>query len=701
MLTTFPEGIEVRADPTRPSPPSQFRQDIQGLRAIAVLIVVLNHLLGWPSGGFVGVDVFYVLSGYLITGLLLKEYRETGWISFRGFYARRIRRILPAAVLVLVATVAVAYLLWYAPRADQTLLDALAALFFVENWHLIRVGTDYLQARGPVSPVQQYWSLSVEEQFYVVWPWLILLVAGLASRRRKDVSQRFMASAIGAVIVVSFVWCVLVSHAYPNQGYFETVSRVWELAAGALLASVPALSASIGRRAGRVLTWAGLGLLVAATTLITPELSFPGPWAALPVLATTMIILGGSSGHQNRALSHPVASYIGDISYSLYLWHFPVIVFTLTVVERSPASIAFMVAAMAALSTLTYHFVEDPIRRSSWLRSWSRPLPRRNSQLVGAAVVAVGMIGCLAIQLLGPSSVINAATRRTPASAGSAVARDWSDPAVLSAEIVEAAQATAWPAGLHPSFETLSTADGAPAMDDVTGCRNNLDHVGRLHYCDRPGSGADARTVLVVGDSVAMSWMPAVETALPAWRVLGLGFANCPAVPVAVAASTSGCTRAQEEMRRYAAEVRPDVIVTASSQGVLTNLASGATGADAQQEWSQATSRFVAAHPASKVYVLGNPPQLQDQSTCLTRLAAPHDCDAALDEQFALKMQAEESAVVAGGATFVNTRDWFCTQEGTCPAMIDGVVLRVDRSHLTDAAARSYGSRLATSLAAI
>lgn len=172
-----------------------FRRDIQGLRALAVLLVVANHISGWPYGGFIGVDVFFVISGYLITSQLLREQRSTGWISISSFYARRLRRIVPVATLVAAVTVLASYLFWLAPRNLQTLLDGIASVLWVSNWHFAALGTDYLAPDEAVSPLQHYWSLSVEEQFYVVMPWAVIMLGALAIKFQKP--QRTIIFAFG------------------------------------------------------------------------------------------------------------------------------------------------------------------------------------------------------------------------------------------------------------------------------------------------------------------------------------------------------------------------------------------------------------------------------------------------------------------------------------------------------------------------
>ncbi len=188
----LPYPSELRSAPDDKNPPSEgdsptvnrgFRPDVEGLRALAVVAVIVDHLFDWPSGGFVGVDVFFVISGFLITGLLLKEYERTKTISFLDFYKRRVRRIMPAALLVLVVSTAVSFLVFNVVRAQASLWDAIWSALFVSNWHFASAGTDYFASDGPISPFRHYWSLSVEEQFYLVWPVLIFLVITFARRR--------------------------------------------------------------------------------------------------------------------------------------------------------------------------------------------------------------------------------------------------------------------------------------------------------------------------------------------------------------------------------------------------------------------------------------------------------------------------------------------------------------------------------------
>lgn len=376
---------------------------------IAVTVVILDHLCRWPSGGFVGVDVFFVISGFLITGLLLREHERTGTISFWGFYRRRIKRILPAATLVVIITVAASFLLLSTARSVQTALDGIWASLFAANWHFALGGTDYFQPDTAVSPLQHYWSLSVEEQFYFVWPWLMLLIFWFIAQRTKITrtgARRVVGATILAITAVSFAWSLWETASSPTWGYFSTWSRVWELGIGATIAVFAPVFVRIPPALRPVLGWVGLAGIVASLFIITPELPFPGPWAALPVAATALVIASGTGGTQRYMwpIMNPVSSYVGDVSYSLYLWHWPIIIlfgayFPLT----EPVPLAIAAVLIVVLSIASFHLVENPIRKSGWLephstrshhrgrRRWQAGLPVKLTAIGTTSVAAIAM----------------------------------------------------------------------------------------------------------------------------------------------------------------------------------------------------------------------------------------------------------------------------------------------------------------------
>ncbi|QEW04724.1 acyltransferase [Microbacterium lushaniae] len=342
-------------------------------------MVIATHVVGWPGGGFAGVDVFFVVSGFLITGLLLREVAETGRVSLREFFGRRIRRLMPAAVLVLLAVCVAAFFLFNRARADATWADAVAAALFVSNWRFAAEGTDYF-SEAAVSPLQHFWSLSVEEQFSLVWPVLVVVAVLLAPRDGRR--GRAGRAAVGAVALLvgaaSWGWAVAQTAAEPTVAYFSTTTRAWELAVGALLAVAAPALARIPAAVGGLLQWAGLAGVVWSCLVIDPSSAFPAPWAVLPVAATALVVAGGVGGDPRHRhlfpLTNPVSVWLGDVSYALYLWHFPVLVFAGVLLPAGDGTTAIVLVATAVLAVSTYYGVEQPLHRSPLLlRRAARP----------------------------------------------------------------------------------------------------------------------------------------------------------------------------------------------------------------------------------------------------------------------------------------------------------------------------------------
>lgn len=365
-----------------PAPVSRVRRDLQGLRAIAVVAVVATHLTGWPRGGFVGVDVFFVLSGFLVTGILLSDLRSEGTVRVGVFFARRAKRLLPAALLVLAIVVTAAFLVFSAVRAESTLRDALSAAGLVSNWRFGLEGRDYFAATD-VSPLQHFWSLSVEEQFSLAWPFVVLLaVVALPPAVRRGRGGRVVVGLVAAAIVVASGLAALAqTTADPSLAYFSTLPRAGELATGAILATAAPVLSRLPSVARGLLGWAGVGVIVAAFFVIDPADPFPAPGAALPVLGAALVIAGGIGGDPRHRhlfiLTNPLAVTIGDLSYSLYLWHLPVIVFAGVLLPTSPAATGITLLAVVVLTVATFLGVEQPLHRSPWggRRPQEQPAP--------------------------------------------------------------------------------------------------------------------------------------------------------------------------------------------------------------------------------------------------------------------------------------------------------------------------------------
>lgn len=337
-----------------------------------MLAVIGAHAAGWPRGGFAGVDVFFVISGFVITGMLLREQRETGRIRLARFYGRRARRLLPAALVTVGAVIGAAFALFGRARAEQVLWDGVSALLLVSNWRFTQQGTDYFHAGDAVSPLQNFWSLSVEEQFYLVWPGLLivsLLFVPAVARRGRAVAAVVGAWAV-VVIAASFGWALLQGASAPTAAYFSTATRAWEFALGALLAAGVPVLCRIPAAAAALLTWIGVAGVVASLLLIDPaSVGFPGPWAAAPTAATALALAGGVAASPQALFpwTNPLAVVVGNASYSLYLWHFPVVVFAAALLPASPWSLPLTLAIVAVVGFASYAIVEQPLRYAPFL----------------------------------------------------------------------------------------------------------------------------------------------------------------------------------------------------------------------------------------------------------------------------------------------------------------------------------------------
>jgi peptidoglycan/LPS O-acetylase OafA/YrhL len=368
----------------------RFRPDIEGLRAVAVVAVVLFHA-GVPGvgGGYIGVDVFFVISGFLITSLMAREVAATGGLSLLRFYGRRARRILPASALVLVTVVLAGYHWLGFLRGDEIAADGRWAALFASNFNFAAQGVDYLQSQSAPSPLQHFWSLAVEEQFYLVWPALVVLLIWLGLRHSTPL---VLTLAVAASLACSIV------QAGTTWSYFSPATRAWELGAGCLLALAADRLERIPPVVATALAGVGLGGIVVAALSYDDGTAVPGYAAVLPVVATVLVL----AGRGDAVLGVAPLRWLGQISYPLYLWHWPVLIIGEQAFGPLPARTRVgLVLLSVALAIVTYVFVENPIRRS----------PRLARSHLLTAAVALLLIAV-------PVAVAQWKTSTSPADAG-------------------------------------------------------------------------------------------------------------------------------------------------------------------------------------------------------------------------------------------------------------------------------------------
>ncbi len=637
------------------------RLDIQGLRAVAVLLVLLFHAeIPGFGGGYVGVDVFFVISGFLISSHLLESLRDRGTISFGAFYARRARRLLPAAFAVIVATVVTAAV-WVSPvQFPYVVNDALAAALYLPNMWFAYIETDYLAPKLP-SLLLHYWSLGLEEQFYLVWPLLLWAVFRLR--------RRWMAAAIAVVTAASFVGCVWLTATDLPKAFFWLPPRMWEFGLGALVALArlnrdrllpPRLVAPAG--------WAGLAAIAASGSLFSVGTDFPGYVAALPVAGTALLIAAGPGrGSPAAVLSLRPLTWIGDISYSVYLVHWPALALPYAATAYTEALPLWLRAGIAAsclpVGWLLYTLVEQPGRHARWLVT---ARPRRTLGVAAAGMVTV-ITGVLAISAVYNPPILDAG-KPAPHTA-------------LTAKPVGTAYV---PSNLTPS---LAHAHADRPAIYTNGCHRytpSVDPAG----C-RTGTDPTAPLVVLFGDSHAAQWY----TALADLAEDGL---------IRLESHTKdGCPPASIHVRRYPqCDVWRDGVldVIATARPALVLLGSYGRYYTAHRDVTSAAWRDGLARtierlpPQTRVAIIADTPSADvSRPICLGRfLDDAQRCAiprvAAFDDAV---RRAELDVVAAGAARNLDYTRYLC-DDTSCPAILLGdTLVYFDGNHITTAMSRA------------
>ncbi len=453
-----------------------YRPDLDGLRTVAVYLVLLFHSgLAWFQGGFIGVDLFFVLSGFLVSSVLMGELQDSGSLRIGRFYSRRVRRLLPAAVVVVVATCLVFTLLWSVVRRAAIVGDAVSALLYYANFHFMAAASDYFAADVDKSPFLHFWSLSIEEQFYAFFPVLLFLLF----RVRRSHRGRVVIGVLGAMLVASLAAQIHFAAVNTDRAYYGTDTRLYQLLAGALLTACFAFTTRrLPARVAHVVGAVGLaGVLFVGSGLWDVNAS----WRGIGATVAAVLLLGGVAQADgsllSRALSVRPMAYLGRISYGTYLWHWPIIIALQTVLHTSAVAIAALDFGLATgLAALSYELLEIPIRRAPRLNAFTWPVV--TTGLATSALVAVFVVPSV-LDRPQPPALVDASTSSSGlASGNSLLARE------LAAPIPKV------------DYVALSKESGALrhcSPDNVDGCRDVQD---------------GGPTVLLVGDSQAQTFVP-------------------------------------------------------------------------------------------------------------------------------------------------------------------------------------------------
>lgn len=457
--------------------------------------MVTYHLLpGTFTGGYIGVDVFFVISGFLITNHLLSKPPTTPRL-LADFWARRVRRLLPAAFTVIVATLCLTWLVAPESRWRSVSWDGIASAFYVQNWRLAASSTDYLAAEEAPSPLQHYWSLSIEEQFYIFWPILILVVLAVSSRMRWN-SRMVVTGALATITVASFSFGLFLTASEPSAAYFVSTTRVWELGVGALLACVHQLWQP-GRLLSMVSAWAGLLLILWAAVTYTPATPFPGAAALAPTLGAALLIWPACTSRwaPTGFLSLKPIQWVGDASYSIYLWHWPLIAVVPWVGNGRLGWIdsVAIIGATVGLSALSKTFIEDRFRQAHMLR-----LPSRSFAMGASSMALVAVLAVVPVFYVGQQE--QASEQKV------AKAKNGRDPCLGARALDKPIQScpTADPSELIPSPAVAGDDKSDAYADD---CWESSPYPGLAKCVYGDGS----RKIALVGNSHAGQWLPALQ----------------------------------------------------------------------------------------------------------------------------------------------------------------------------------------------
>jgi peptidoglycan/LPS O-acetylase OafA/YrhL len=647
-------------------------------------MVVIYHL--YPSalpGGFAGVDVFFVISGYLITGHLWRGYAQTGKVGLADFWGRRVRRLVPAAALVLTVTWIASRIIEPATQLANTAQQILASALYYQNWQLSSDAVNYFKSDNAATPVQHFWSLSIEEQFYIVWPLLFLLAAFLtamfATRRaateRAARRTRTRGVAVGvltaALVIASLAYSVDETNASASAAYFMTTTRMWELGAGGLLALAPArLTRALARQGW--LGWVGLAVVIESAFLLTGSMAFPGALALIPVLGAVALIAGGSAEGRSgpsRLTSARLMVFIGGISYSLYLWHYPLINLYTGWRGRAPGPLSgpVILAVSVLLAWLTKTFVEDKVRLAPFIA-------RHKRRSLAVALVAVVPVALAAVYITGEPDPWNGT-----------LGPNYPGAAALTGAVTNV-----------PVAPILKPPDPiSQTLDQTRGCLDDF-AASTPKECVFGDTANPVLTAALVGDSAAGEWFDALNAIAVHrhWKLVTELHSSCPWSSTLILnwngiGDLTACQAWGEAvLHDLITTIRPNVVITSDYPSLLSTpdhpvnaspAAMAEIGTGMAQYWTQLEAADISVTPIKE-----SPDLVEDVPTCVDQHSTdPAQCDVPVSAAVLQDSPITDAAKLMNGkVTVVNANSLICGPK-VCAPVVGNVLVFGDRHHLT------------------
>jgi len=622
------------------------------------------------SGGYIGVDVFFVVSGFLITSLLVREFDTTSKISLTNFYARRVRRLLPASLVVVIGTLVISKI-WLEPlRLNDLTQDARAAALFATNIVFAVRESDYLQSALPPSPLQHYWSLGVEEQFYIFFPILVMVLLKLGKT-----SKSLLIAGLTMITAVSFAVCVAITPSMPAISFYLLPFRAWELGAGALLALLGSKVNRVKSVNRELLGWVGLVIIIVTGFIYDSKTSFPGYAAGLPVVATVFLIVSGDNSKfgPSRLLELRVFQWLGSRSYSLYLWHWPILIVARSAnkAELTAIQIALCMLATLLLAELSFRFVEQPIHNvPKYLNNTNRSLA------FGALLIVVGF-GASFITAPATANSVKVQDSKTESSvfASTTTIFQYSD-SELKEFIDSAPKITELPADLDPPLAVLDNDE--PEIYKL-GCH---DHEFDIPPACEFGDLESKTSIALIGDSHAAQWFEPLRRIAEQrnWRLQTFTRSGCTMVGV-----ENGVI---EKCRTWLKNVLTEIQSSEYSLVVISGYTNREDLVDESPDGF--INNITELHSAltinsqKVIYLADSPGPLLHVPICLSaNIQTVQNCnferEEAINEQTAEILKGVWSSETS---RFVDLTDWFCTSQ-ICPVVIGNMVVYRDISHIS------------------